>query len=390
MAQGIIRRIGDGTSTGICTHNWIPRDNFKRPITSLVPNPPHLVAQLIDNTNASWNENLIRTVFTHFDAEEILKIPLCTRTVSDFWAWHEESKGIFTVRSVYRMILRTKLSRENWIEEEADTSVNQSESNQWSSTWHIKVPSKLRVFIWRLARQSIPCNVLLHHRNMATTETCALCGARDTWRHALLSYPMAGSVWVLAPDHILEIMSGHMEDSAKDWIFALHKIMAQDDFVRMVVTLWAIWGVRRKAIHENIFQAPATVHGFINSYIMELREINVKSTPAAVSTTPQTRSLWIPPAPGYSKFNSDAAVSRHGFGSIGVIARDQGGTFLGASALVFRFISDPPTLEALAIREAMALAKDRSPSLMSRFRSHSIWPHVSSRNQIRSPRPWLP
>ena len=147
LAQGIIRRIGDGTSTGIWTHNWIPRDNFKRPITSLVTNPPAMVSQLIDTSTAAWNENLIRTVFTRFDAEEILKIPLCTRIISDFWAWHEESSGIFTVRSAYRMIIRTKLSRESWIEQEASTSASQSESNHWTSTWHIKVPSKLRVFV---------------------------------------------------------------------------------------------------------------------------------------------------------------------------------------------------------------------------------------------------
>ena len=91
---------------------------------------------------------------------------------------------------------------------------------------------------------------------------------------------------------------------------------------------------------------------------MELREINIKASPVAANTTPQSRPSWIPLAPGYSKFNGDAAISRHGFGSIGVIARDQGGTFLGASALVFRFISNPPTLEALAIREALALAND--------------------------------
>ena len=204
FSQGIIRRIGNSATTRVRANNWIPRDNFKRPITSLGPNPPTKVSDYIMSAIAEWNEGLLRSVFTPFDAEEILKIPLCTRNVIDFWAWHEESKGVFTVRSAYRMILRTKLSREGWIEEEAGTSGNESASNQWSTIWHIKVPLKLRVFVWRLARQSIPCNVLLHHRNMATNETCALCGVRDTWRHALLSCPMAGSMWVLAPDHIVE------------------------------------------------------------------------------------------------------------------------------------------------------------------------------------------
>uniref|UniRef100_A0A453NA43 RNase H type-1 domain-containing protein n=1 Tax=Aegilops tauschii subsp. strangulata TaxID=200361 RepID=A0A453NA43_AEGTS len=67
---------------------------------------------------------------------------------------------------------------------------------------------------------------------------------------------------------------------------------------------------------------------------------------------------WIPPTGGNAKMNVDAAVSRQGYGSIGVICRDQTGMFIGASTFGFRHIIDPPTLEALAIREALALADD--------------------------------
>ena len=84
MAQGIIRRIGDGESTHIWRHNWIPRSSFKRPIASLVQDPPQRVSELIETTTASWRVDLVRSVFTPFDAEEILKIPICTRRVGDF------------------------------------------------------------------------------------------------------------------------------------------------------------------------------------------------------------------------------------------------------------------------------------------------------------------
>ena len=82
---------------------------------------PTLVSELIDPTSATWNENLVRSVLTHFDAEEILRIHLCTRQVGDFWAWHEEKRGVFTVRSAYHMIMRTKLSRERWLYDEEGT-----------------------------------------------------------------------------------------------------------------------------------------------------------------------------------------------------------------------------------------------------------------------------
>ena len=40
LEQGVIRRIGDGETTDIWLHNWIPRDSYKRPIASLIQNPP--------------------------------------------------------------------------------------------------------------------------------------------------------------------------------------------------------------------------------------------------------------------------------------------------------------------------------------------------------------
>jgi hypothetical protein len=52
-------------------------------------------------------------------------------------------------------------------------------------------------------------------------------------------------------------------------------------------------------------------------------------------------------------------VSRVGrFGAFGAVCRDQSGTFLAASVVVFSSIEDPTTLETLVVREALALADD--------------------------------
>ena len=59
------------------------------------------------------------------------------------------------------------------------------------------------------------------------------------------------------------------------------------------------------------------------------------------------------------KINVDATVPRHAkYGAVGAICRSEDGTFMGASVLVLKYISSPQILEALAIREAMALAED--------------------------------
>ena len=46
------------------------------------------------------------------------------------------------------------------------------------------------------------------------------------------------------------------------------------------------------------------------------------------------------------------------FGAVSAVCRDRHGTFLGASTSTFQGLDEPTTLEALAVREALALADD--------------------------------
>lgn len=99
------------------------------PITSLVAQPPMYVSELIDQTTSCWKEDVVRAVFVPIDAEEILKIPLCTRKVDNFWAGSKEPRGNFTIRSAYKMIQQTKMSRESWLEERRGNSNDGADNN---------------------------------------------------------------------------------------------------------------------------------------------------------------------------------------------------------------------------------------------------------------------
>lgn len=133
-----------------------------------------MVHELLNHTDATWNSALVRQVFLPMDTDDILSIPLCTGGVPNFLSRHFERKGNFTVRSAYRMLVDTKIRRENWLDGIPGSSDNQQVCKAWSKLWKLSVPSKLKIFAWRLANQSIPTSDLLHHRHMATSSHCGL------------------------------------------------------------------------------------------------------------------------------------------------------------------------------------------------------------------------
>ncbi|KAE8799970.1 hypothetical protein D1007_24595 [Hordeum vulgare] len=138
---------------------------------------------------------------------------------------------------------------------------------------------------------------------------------------------MAASVWDLAFEELVQHMVELGEENPEDWLFPLYEILMKVLFDRLVLTLGALSSVRRKAIHENIFQSPYSVNNFISSYLGELQLTNAK-LPAATTPSSARPSTWLAPMSGNAKMNVDAAVSRHGFGSVGVICPDNDGMFM--------------------------------------------------------------
>ena len=135
LKHGIIKRVGNGQTTRIWEDNWISRDEMLRPYGCRVADPPVMVADLIDATTATWNRQLVQQVFMPMDAEIILSIPPCTRNMADFWSWHFERHGNFSVKTAYNMLVATKLRREAWLHEEAGSSSSNAEQQSWKFLW---------------------------------------------------------------------------------------------------------------------------------------------------------------------------------------------------------------------------------------------------------------
>ena len=170
------------------------------------------------------------------DVDAIMNIPLSTRLQEDFYAWHYDNRGIFSVKSAYRMLTGIKFLRGNWIQHDASTSEQASTKRDWTRLWKARVPSKVRVFVWRLAHSSLPTGVTRHQRNMAETEACSLCNAQeDAWRHSLFDCRMARCVWALGEEEILEHVLSNRSEDPRLWLFWLFDMFNHDELARVLV-----------------------------------------------------------------------------------------------------------------------------------------------------------
>lgn len=127
LDQGLIKRIGDGTSTKIWSDGWIPHHFGAR---SLTPIDGHDVTTASDLLSArgQWKTLSVKTLFR------------CMQQYEDVWAWEHGKHGIYSVRLAYR-ILDTARIRGN------DVNVaSASGDDAWKKIWKLKVPPKVRVF----------------------------------------------------------------------------------------------------------------------------------------------------------------------------------------------------------------------------------------------------
>ena len=77
------------------------------------------------------------------------------------------------------------------------------------------IPAKIKMFLWRLAKNSIPTEDVRKNRNMSHKDECFACGAHDSCRHSLLECTTARCVWALVDHDLLEHMIETRESSAE-------------------------------------------------------------------------------------------------------------------------------------------------------------------------------
>lgn len=185
LKKGICWRVGSGNSIRMWRDPWVPRGWSRKPIGKRRPCRLKWVAHLMDQNTMEWKEDVVRDVFREQDVEQILRIRLPSKPIEDFISWLYEKRGVFSVRSAYKMARKLK-------EEEEGNGTQSSSGNQegrplWKKLWKLPIPHKVLTFGWRAVNNGLAVQANKRRRNICITSTCEVCGMEDeSVMHALV------------------------------------------------------------------------------------------------------------------------------------------------------------------------------------------------------------
>ncbi|XP_074327365.1 uncharacterized protein LOC141665282 [Apium graveolens] len=80
----------------------------------------------------------------------------------DTWSWNREKMGHYSVRSAYKCIQ----------EDKDHSAINSSNTIAWSRIWNLKIPQKVKIFMWRALSNCIPTKDQLLLRRVNVSYLC--------------------------------------------------------------------------------------------------------------------------------------------------------------------------------------------------------------------------
>jgi hypothetical protein len=137
------------------------------------------VSDLLLNNPRHWNEPLIKQIFFHHEAKEILSIRIPNTEDMDILAWHFEKNGIFSVRSAHELAMELNSN-------DCSTSSSADRRN-FEAIWATPVPQKIKVFTWKLALNGLAVQTNRLKRHLIPDATCSICGLElENDHHAMV------------------------------------------------------------------------------------------------------------------------------------------------------------------------------------------------------------
>lgn len=166
MKKGLRWVVGDGKLINIATDRWlrtkkdfyINREQINNQVLQLK------ICNFFQENNKACDEDKIRFHINSEDANSILSTRIPNGCTKDKAAGIHSNNGKYRVKSGYYQ----------WCQSQsAIDGVQQSKG--WIKIWKLEVPHKIKVFLWRFCRNTLPVRIRLRGRGVLALIACSMC-----------------------------------------------------------------------------------------------------------------------------------------------------------------------------------------------------------------------
>ena len=280
------------------------------------------VSDLINEATRAWNNAMVRQLFSSEEADLVLSIPLSQSLPMDRIVWNGTSKGKFSVCSAYHSI---REMGKNIKEECSDDS---EMKHLWKSIWKLKLPNKIRSFMWRACREALATKANLKKRKITKDDLCSQCGkGAETSLHLFWFCDKAKEVWCNSKMALPFSLDHSWSFIDVMWQLVKHSSTSPGLMEKMMSLCWEIWKERNSVRNGSGKRESKVLVRNAASLVEEYNAANER----VVFKNPEFSTKWHPPDSPRFKMNVDAAVfsDLRAMGA-GMVIRDSQGQVLAA------------------------------------------------------------
>ena len=256
----------------------------------------------------------------------------------------------------------------------------------WKSVWKLKVPGKIKHFLWKSCTNSSPTKENLRKRTIIQQNVCHLCSDHpEDVKHALWGCSKVSQVWQRRFGWLVNTQD--KEGSFSDLVLSVQKNHRL--FPLFAVTAWSVWHHRNKSRLQFATVPLDRVADFAENYLQNFTDrfdqqgLPVKNAATAAS--------WCPPYENQVKINFDGTLfGESNSGGIGVVILNSKGRVLATLSEKILKPQSAELVEILAVRRAVLFSTEMGlfnsvfegdssnviKSLQDRNMAHSLGGHI--------------
>ena len=241
--KGAIWRVGDGKRIDVWRHRWLPDLNHSKIISPRVDLSVHRVCDLFYPDTRVWDPGRLENCLIPWEADLVRRIQVCEAEAEDTLVWPLTNDEDYSVRSAYRLLVSAESNLQ------PSSLVLGSNGLVWKKIWKMKVPPKIRHFIWRAAKDALPTKQNLQARHIPVGGECDGCGDHtESIIHCLWLCDQARSVCM----SLLEFRS-LVQKKCRTFCDLLEEVFSARPAKKVALfatVAWCIWQ-RRNRLREN-------------------------------------------------------------------------------------------------------------------------------------------